>query len=190
MTRASPPRAPRGAELAEAVVLADLTLVLSIVSQVIPGRRRACSSSRSCRWPRSRRATACARSSPARSPRRRSASSCSAFRSSRRWSRAARWARSSASRARRGYGVGRTVGVAVVFLWPLVALIVDGLLLVFSSYRELLLDQFRNSWQRHEPLPATTCSWSFAPRRRRSRRPARQPSAAPTGGSRSRRCCS
>src|ERR1700682_4274358 len=39
--------------------------------------------------------------------------------------------------ARRGYGLGRTVGAAMAYLWPLVALAVDGLLLVFSSYRNL-----------------------------------------------------
>jgi len=48
--------------------------------------------------------------------------------------------------ARRGFGVGRTVGVAMLFLWPAASLVVDGLLLVFSSYRNLLLDQFRNTW--------------------------------------------
>src|SRR6185437_682758 len=31
--------------------------------------------------------------------------------------------------ARKGYGVGKTVGIAVAFLWPAVALLVDALLL-------------------------------------------------------------
>jgi energy-coupling factor transport system ATP-binding protein len=48
--------------------------------------------------------------------------------------------------ARRGYGVARTVGIAALFLWPIVAIIVDLLLLVFSAYRKLLLDQIQNSW--------------------------------------------
>lgn len=48
--------------------------------------------------------------------------------------------------ARRGYGVMRTVGFAALFLWPIVAILTDVLLLVFSAYRKLLLAQVRNAW--------------------------------------------
>jgi energy-coupling factor transporter ATP-binding protein EcfA2 len=48
--------------------------------------------------------------------------------------------------ARRGYGVVKTVGFAAAFLWPAVSLIIDGLLLVFAAYRRLLLESFDNSW--------------------------------------------
>ena len=49
-------------------------------------------------------------------------------------------------RAARATASARTVGVAVVFLWPPVALLTDLLLLVFSAYRELLLAQVHNAW--------------------------------------------
>ena len=48
--------------------------------------------------------------------------------------------------ARRGYGVGRTVGISAVCLWPVVALIVDALLVLFAAYRKLLLAQVHNAW--------------------------------------------
>jgi energy-coupling factor transport system ATP-binding protein len=48
--------------------------------------------------------------------------------------------------ARRGYGLARTVGIAVLFLWPAVAVLMDLLLWIFSAYRELVLEQVHNSW--------------------------------------------
>jgi energy-coupling factor transport system ATP-binding protein len=63
--------------------------------------------------------------------------------------------------ARRGYGIGRTVGFAAGFLWPLVAIVVDGLLLLFSSYRKLLLDQIHNSWSGVSRF-LNNLSWSVA----------------------------
>ena len=49
--------------------------------------------------------------------------------------------------ARRGWGLGRTVGAAALFLWPLVAVLIDLLLWAFSAYRKLVLDQLRNTWR-------------------------------------------
>lgn len=48
--------------------------------------------------------------------------------------------------ARRGWGMARTVGAAALFLWPIVAVGMDLLLFVLSAYRKLVLDQIRNSW--------------------------------------------
>ena len=47
---------------------------------------------------------------------------------------------------RRGFGAGRTIGVAVAFLWPLVAGAADLFLWVFPANRKLALDQVRNGW--------------------------------------------
>ena len=103
--------------------------------------------SRSCRWPCSRAGTACGPSSRARSPPRLSASSCSVPRPSLRWSGAGRVGRGR-RRRRRGadWGFARTVGDAVVFLWPTVAVGADLLLWVFSAYRRLVLVQIHNAW--------------------------------------------
>ena len=49
--------------------------------------------------------------------------------------------------ARRGWGLGRTIGAAALFLWPLAAAIIDGLLWLFSANRKLILVQMRNSWR-------------------------------------------
>ncbi|MGO9877672.1 MAG: DUF2232 domain-containing protein [Acidimicrobiia bacterium] len=48
--------------------------------------------------------------------------------------------------ARRGFSLGRTIGFAAVVLWPLAAIGVDVLLFVFSAYRKLILAQIRNAW--------------------------------------------
>jgi energy-coupling factor transport system ATP-binding protein len=47
--------------------------------------------------------------------------------------------------ARRGWGPARTVGAAALFLWPMVAVVIDLLLWVFSENRKLVLAQLRNS---------------------------------------------
>ena len=49
--------------------------------------------------------------------------------------------------ARRGWGLGRTIGAAVLFLWPLAAAAIDAFLWLFSANRKLVLVQIRNSWQ-------------------------------------------
>ena len=49
--------------------------------------------------------------------------------------------------ARRGWGMARTVGAAALFLWPLAAGVVDGLLWLFAANRKLILVQIRNSWR-------------------------------------------
>jgi energy-coupling factor transport system ATP-binding protein len=49
--------------------------------------------------------------------------------------------------ARRSWGLGRTVAVAVAVLWPLAAAVAVGALFVLSDLRHLLLVQVTNSWQ-------------------------------------------
>jgi energy-coupling factor transport system ATP-binding protein len=46
---------------------------------------------------------------------------------------------------RRGYGIWRTVALSLTVLWPVVALLADLFLFVFSRNRELVLDQIRNT---------------------------------------------
>jgi energy-coupling factor transport system ATP-binding protein len=46
---------------------------------------------------------------------------------------------------RRGYGIWRTIGLALTTIWPVVALLADLFLFVFSRNRELVLDQIRNT---------------------------------------------
>ena len=64
------------------------------------------------------------------------------------------------SSARRGFGMARTVGSAMLWLWPLVAVGADLLLWVLSQYRELALAQVHNAWSgvgrslRNAHLPA------------------------------------
>jgi energy-coupling factor transport system ATP-binding protein len=48
---------------------------------------------------------------------------------------------------RRGWGRRRTIWTGVAALWPPIALLVDLLLFAFSDLRELALDQVRNGWQ-------------------------------------------
>ncbi len=48
--------------------------------------------------------------------------------------------------ARRGFGLGRTIGFAAAALWPLAATGIDVGLFVFSAYRKLVLAQIHNGW--------------------------------------------
>ena len=142
----------RAGELAEAVVLADLTLVLSIVSQVLPlgGALLVIAVVPMAAIAARNRLRAVIAGTVAAStvgflvlgtPVVTSVVACGAL------------GAVVGIAARRGYGVGRTVGIAALFLWPLVAIVIDGLLLVFSAYRKLLLAQVRNSWMGGQPVP-------------------------------------
>jgi energy-coupling factor transport system ATP-binding protein len=135
----------RAGELAEAVVLADLTLVLAIASQILPfggvllviavvpmatiaARNR----------PRAVIAGTVAAATVGflvlGTPVVTAVAACGAV------------GAVVGGAARRGLGLGRTVANAAFFLWPVVAVGADLLLWVFSSYRELLLAQIRNAW--------------------------------------------
>ena len=48
---------------------------------------------------------------------------------------------------RRGWGRRRTMVIGVIVLWPPIALLVDFLLWAFSDLRELTLDNIRNAWR-------------------------------------------
>jgi energy-coupling factor transport system ATP-binding protein len=48
---------------------------------------------------------------------------------------------------RRGWGRGRTMIYGTAMLWPPIAIITDVLLLIFANLRKLTLDQVRNSWK-------------------------------------------
>jgi energy-coupling factor transport system ATP-binding protein len=48
---------------------------------------------------------------------------------------------------RRGWSRLRTTVLGLVLLWPPIALIVDALLFVFSDLRQLVLDNIRNAWR-------------------------------------------
>jgi len=48
--------------------------------------------------------------------------------------------------SRRGYGPWRAVGLALTFLWPAAAALADLFLLVFSENRRLVLEQLHNTW--------------------------------------------
>ncbi len=135
----------RAGELAEAVVLADLTLVLSIVSQVIPlggallvvavvpmaaiaarNRLRAVVAGTF--------AAAAVGFLVLGTPVVTSVVACGAL------GAVVGYA------SRRGFGFGRTVGLATVWLWPAISVVADLLLWVFSAYRTLLLVQVHNAW--------------------------------------------
>lgn len=48
---------------------------------------------------------------------------------------------------RRGWSSRRTIGVGLATIWPVSALIVNGLLFVFSDLRELTLKNIKNGWE-------------------------------------------
>jgi energy-coupling factor transport system ATP-binding protein len=48
---------------------------------------------------------------------------------------------------RRGWGIGKTIAIGTAILFPPIALLVDLALLVFSNLRTLTLDQLRNGWK-------------------------------------------
>jgi energy-coupling factor transport system ATP-binding protein len=48
--------------------------------------------------------------------------------------------------ARRGYGMPRAVGLALAFLWPVAALLADLFFWAFAENRRLLLQQIHNLW--------------------------------------------
>jgi energy-coupling factor transport system ATP-binding protein len=48
---------------------------------------------------------------------------------------------------RRGWNAWRTYGTAFILIWPTAALIADALLFVLADSRKLLLDQVRNQWK-------------------------------------------
>ena len=48
--------------------------------------------------------------------------------------------------SRRGYGASRAVGLALLFLWPAAAALADLFLLVFAENRRLVLEQVHNTW--------------------------------------------
>src|SRR6185369_6099918 len=137
----------RAGELAEAVVLADLTLVLSILSQVLPflgGALLVIAVVPMAAIAARNRLRAVIAGAIAAStvgfmvlgtPVVTTVLACAAL------------GAVVGGAARRGWGLGRTVGAAALFLWPLVALIVDALLWIFSENRKLVLTQIHNSWQ-------------------------------------------
>ena len=132
-------------ELAEAVVLADLTLVLSIASQVLPfgGALLVIAVVPMAAVAARNRLRAVVAGTVAASavgflvlgtPVVTSVVGCGALGAVVGYG------------ARRGYGFARTIGIATLFLWPAVSVLVDLLLLVFSDYRKLLLVQVQNAW--------------------------------------------
>jgi len=135
----------RAAELAEAVVLADLTLVLSIVSAVLPfgGPLLVIAVVPMAALAARNRLRAVIVGTIAAStvgflvlgpPAITSVVGCAAIGAVVGYS------------ARRGYGIGRTVGVAVAFLWPAVSAVANVLLFAFPANRKLALAQVRNGW--------------------------------------------
>ena len=147
MHRAGSRRGPlRAGELAEAVVLADLTLVLSIVGQVMPflgGALLVVAIVPMAAIAARNRLRAVVVGTIAASavgflvlgtPVVVNVISCAAL------------GAVVGGGARRGWGLARTIGAAALFLWPLAALIVDGLLWLFEENRKLVLVQMHNSW--------------------------------------------
>ncbi|MDQ1508379.1 MAG: energy-coupling factor transport system ATP-binding protein [Actinomycetota bacterium] len=148
MHRAGSRKGPlRAGELAEAVVLADLTLVLSILSQVLPflgGALLVIAIVPMAAIAARNRLRAVMVGAIAAStvgflvlgtPVVTTVLACAAL------------GAVVGGAARRGWGLGRTVGAAVLFLWPLAAAVIDGFLWLFSANRKLVLVQIRNSWQ-------------------------------------------
>ncbi|HTK15153.1 MAG TPA: DUF2232 domain-containing protein [Acidimicrobiia bacterium] len=148
MQRARSRRGPlRAGELAEAVVLADLTLVLSIISQVLPflgGALLVIAVVPMAAIAARNRLRAVIVGAIAAStvgfmvlgtPVVSTVLACAAL------------GAVVGGAARRGWGLGRTIGAAALFLWPLVALAIDGLLWLFSANRKLVLVQIHNSWR-------------------------------------------
>ena len=148
MQRAVSRKGPlRAGELAEAVVLSDLTLVLSIISQVLPflgGALLVIAVVPMAAIAARNRLRAVIVGAIAAStvgfmvlgtPVVTTVLACAAL------------GAVVGGAARRGWGLGRTIGAAVLFLWPLVALAIDGLLWTFSANRKLVLTQIRNSWK-------------------------------------------
>jgi energy-coupling factor transport system ATP-binding protein len=148
MQRAGSRRGPlRAGELAEAVVLADLTLVLSIISQVVPflgGALLVVAIVPMAALAARNRLRAVVVGAIAAAtvgflvlgtPVVANVISCAAL------------GAVVGGAARRGWGLGRTIGAAALFLWPLAALIIDGLLWVFSANRKLVLVNIRNGWR-------------------------------------------
>ena len=145
MHRAGSRRGPlRAAELAEAVVLADLTLVLSIVGQVLPfgGALLVIAVVPMAAIAARNRVRAVVVGAIAAStvgflvlgtPVVANVISCAAV------------GAVVGGGARRGWGLGRTIAAAL-FLWPLAAAVIDGLLWLFAANRKLVLVQMRNSW--------------------------------------------
>ncbi len=136
----------RASELAEAVVLADLTLVLSIASQVLPlgGALLVIAVVPMAAIAARNRLRAVIAGTVAASavgflvlgsPVVSSVCACAAV------------GAVVGIGARRGWGAGRTVGAAAFILWPIVAVGADAVLLVLSAYRKLVLAQVRNSWR-------------------------------------------
>ncbi len=135
----------RAGELAEAVVLADLTLVLSIASQILPFGSALLVVAvvpMAAIAARNRLRAVIAGTVAAStvgflvlgSPVVTSVVACGAL------GAVVGYA------ARRGFGLARTVGFAVAALWPVAAIGADGLLFVFSAYRKLVLVQVHNAW--------------------------------------------
>ncbi len=136
----------RPGELAEAVVLADLSLALTVVGQVVPlggvllvaavvplavvGARH-----------RTRAVIAGAIAAGAvgflviGTPALTTMAACAAFGSV------------IGMADRRGWGIGRTIAIGTAMLFPPIAILVDLALLVFSNLRNLTLDQVRNAWK-------------------------------------------
>jgi len=148
MHRADSRKGPlRAGELAEAVVLADLTLVLSILSQVLPflgGALLVIAIVPMAAIAARNRLRAVIVGAIAAStvgflvlgtPVVTTVLACAAL------------GAVVGGAARRGWGLGRTLGAAVLFLWPLAAGAIDGLLWLFSANRKLVLAQIRNSWR-------------------------------------------
>ena len=139
-------RGPLGAgELAEAVVLADLTLVLSIASQVLPlgGALLVIAVVPMAAVAARNRLRAVVAGTVAAStvgflvlgtPVVTAVVACGAL------------GAVVGGSARRGYGLARTVGISALFLWPIVALGADLLLWLFAAYRKLVLVQVHNAW--------------------------------------------
>jgi energy-coupling factor transporter ATP-binding protein EcfA2 len=148
MQRAGLHKGPlRAGELAEAVILADLTLVLSIISQVLPflgGALLVIAVVPMAAIAARNRLRAVIVGAIAAStvgfmvlgtPVVTTVLGCAAL------------GAVVGGAARRGWGLMRTIGAAALFLWPLVALAIDGLLWLFTANRKLVLAQIHNSWR-------------------------------------------
>jgi energy-coupling factor transport system ATP-binding protein len=136
----------RPGELAEAVVLADLSLALTVVGQIVPlggvllvaavvplavvGARH-----------RTRAVIAGAIAAAAvgflviGTPALTTMAACAAFGSV------------IGIADRRGWGIGKTIAIGTAILFPPIAVLVDLALLIFSNLRTLTLDQLRNAWK-------------------------------------------
>jgi len=135
----------RAGELAEAVVLADLTLVLSIASQILPFGSALLVVAvvpMAAVAARNRLRAVLAGTVAASTvgflvlgtPVVTSVVACGAL------GAVVGYA------ARRGFSLTRTVGFAAVVLWPVAAIGADVVLFAFSAYRKLVLVQVHNAW--------------------------------------------